>query len=698
MKKWIKKLGLSQEDYYWTGAIVLFIGFIAWITPKTVWNTLPATGGDTGSHFFPLWVLVEKALPHFQIRTWSPGNLMGEPLLLHYFPGPFLFMAFLSLFMPLGLAFNIGTMAPLFAFPMSLYFAMSRMNVSYQFRFAAVAASFLALFNESYSMWGGNATSLLAGQYAHLYALNFLFITIGVIANDLKYKNSYWAAIPTAITALCHSYIFMLLPFVFLSFLVCGDVKKLKQNFKYFFIVGILGILMAAWFLIPQIMHAPWMTGNAMKWEFSNVWKELFPINFRALAVIFLICFPVVTYWIGKDKLEVSQFGRDLLFWLIPIVSCVVMFFIFPKFGLVDVRAVPQINIFFCIIVAYFLVSAVKPLNEGLRLGAVCIFIVFCLAWTKSQISNYPHWVNWNYSGWTAKPKWVNAKEIFEAVKGDFTMPRMSNEHNPVLNDAGTTRIFESLPMFAKRATMESLYQEANQMSPMTYFLQARISKQPSCPIRGWDCTSMNFEGLDDVLKILGVKDLILASDEAKKAVLKNKNLKKTAGSGVFEVWSLDAPVSLVEVVNAEPGQIPMKNYQRVFYDWLLKSNKNPPQYLITHPKSLMPKADYTASECHPSLAVDFNLLKLKTDCPGKLHLVKFAYHPTFKASTGDELFMMSPGFMGIVPSANEVEFKFGQSWLWTFSSLLSALTLLGFLIYHRNSLIDIFFERTEPK
>jgi hypothetical protein len=97
-----KKIKLSQEDQYWIFIIVVYVGFISFITPTTVWNTKPATGGDTGSHFYPLWVLVNESLPHWQIRTWNPGNLMGEPHLLHYFPGPFLLMAFLSIFMPLG--------------------------------------------------------------------------------------------------------------------------------------------------------------------------------------------------------------------------------------------------------------------------------------------------------------------------------------------------------------------------------------------------------------------------------------------------------------------------------------------------------------------------------------------------------------------------------------------------------------------
>jgi hypothetical protein len=516
-----------------------------------------------------------------------------------------------------------------------------------------------------------------------------LFITRGLIATDLKKAESkssfsYWAGLTTAMIALLHTYIFLLLPFVFLGFLAKEPAQNFKRNFIYFVKIGCLGLLLAAWFIIPQAMHSSWMTGNAMRWEFSNVWKELFPINFRPLFAVFLLCVPVTTFWLGKDQLNAKLFGREILFWLIPLASCVVMFFVFPKVGLVDVRAVPQINFIFCILTAYFFTQAIAPFRREFQLGLLSVFVIFCLFWVKKNLFNYPYWVQWNYSSWEAKAKWKDAQKLFDVLKGDFNQPRIANEHSPVLNDVGTTRVFESLPIFAGRANMESLYQEANQMSPFTYLLQARISKQPSCPIRGWDCTVMKFENIEALLKILGVKDLILVSSEAKAAALLNPNLVKTQSIGMFEVQSLQQDVSLVEVIENRPKPIQMQNYQRVFYSWILEAiaKSEPPTYLIANPENALMNARFDRNDCKPSLAVDYNHLSLQTNCPGHLHLIKFAYHPTFQTNTGDPLFMLSPGFIGIVPSAEKVDFKFGQSWLWFFSSVISWLTLVGFFSF----------------
>ena len=61
-----------------------------------IFNTEPATGGDTGSHLWPVVALREYGLAHFNFRPWNPGNYMGEPLLVHYFPLPFILMALAS--------------------------------------------------------------------------------------------------------------------------------------------------------------------------------------------------------------------------------------------------------------------------------------------------------------------------------------------------------------------------------------------------------------------------------------------------------------------------------------------------------------------------------------------------------------------------------------------------------------------------
>src|SRR4051812_7050755 len=61
--------------------------------PRELFSALPATGGDTGSHLWPLVAFREYGFPHLDLRIWNPAHFTGEPLLVHYFPLPFILMA-----------------------------------------------------------------------------------------------------------------------------------------------------------------------------------------------------------------------------------------------------------------------------------------------------------------------------------------------------------------------------------------------------------------------------------------------------------------------------------------------------------------------------------------------------------------------------------------------------------------------------
>ena len=80
-------------------------------------------------------------------------------------------------------------------------------------------------------------------------------------------------------------------------------------------------------------------------------------------------------------------------------------------------------------------------------------------------------------------------------------------------------------------------------------------------------------------------------------------------------------------------------------------------------------------SDCSPTLKVEFNRMKLSTPCPGKVHVLKFNYHPSWRASTGDEFFAVSPGYLAFIPTASEVNLEFGFRDLWQWANLISLST-----------------------
>jgi hypothetical protein len=680
VKQWILK---NRNDLILIWLIALNLGFISALTPTTVWNTEPATGGDTGSHFYPLYTLAKVALPNFQLRTWNPGNLMGEPHLLHYFPTPYLIMAFLSFLIGLGLAFNLGILLPLFSFPLVVYYCLRGLGFRKLTSVFLSTFSLLHLFNESYSMWGGNSSSLLAGQFAHLYAVNFLLLWIGAQARVLnKGTQSLWPALLIVATLTSHPYIALLVPFFCFSFMYLHR-SQWKSLLIYFLKLGGFSLLLSLWFLVPMILNAPWTTGNPMDWIFGNFWNEAIPNNYRAMLIIFVMTLPFLTYQAGAKKLKLDRILSPLLFWGLPALACVGMFFIFPKLGLVDARVIPQIQLFFTIAIGLLLMEALSATSWFVHAALALAISVSGLIFLKNSVKNYPHWIRWNYSSWKAKPKWPNAREVFDFVQGDFSQTRIAGEHHPSLNDTGTTRVWEMAPYFAKRATMESLYQEAAFTAPLTHYLQARISTNPSCPIRGYPCPSMNFEGLENWLSVLGVEHLILSTDATREAAQKNPAFKTSLSSGPFTIMSLVKTPKMVELVTRPPQLTSAKFWKRDFYTWNTEFDMNRPQ-LVIDPElqdrhEIIATAEDTVA-CNPTVRADYNWIELTTNCPGKLHWLKYTYHPTFKADSGDPIYLIAPGHMALIPSQERVLLRFGQSWAWTISAWISFLALLGFL------------------
>lgn len=679
-RKWLQFL---RKAHWWTDFLavsaVLFLFFSQ--APIEIWNSNPATGGDTGSHFFPLVTLVQEGLPNWQVRVWNPGNLGGEPHLTHYFPLPYLIMAFLSLFMPLGKAFNIGTFLPVALFPLSIYFCFRGLKSKFPTPLLAMLASLSFLYNESFSMWGGNILSTLAGQFAHAYAYIFIFLGIGSLNWEIEKKRFPWLSMfMFAGVLLSHFYVALFLPVIFLSFLVSGPSNSFRERFLFLAGSGVGAILLSAWFVVPMIHNAQWNTAFGLVWSGNQFFNEAFPMIFWPFAVavlLFLFVFvlnPRPEKWIEKEwTLIVPLF--------FSIIGCgIIFYFIFPKLGLVDVRVIPTLQLSLCALAAILTGIFLRRFFSSPWVWFWTLPLSFLMIWWPIRsVHNLSPWMEWNYSGWESKSAYPQLKNLVEAVKGNFSQSRIIYENSDLSNAAGTMRVFEMLPYFAQRATLESVYMQATILAPEAFYLQALISKAPSCPFPNFKCSSYDVPKVIPYLRLMGVGDLILITPEVRQQADSVEALKKTGDFGNWHLYHLEEPAPLVEVLKEAPEFIEKKNFKNDFYKWFLDYTGSE-RFLVIAPEEKYERireASLGTGNCHPEVDVDFNQIVLRTNCPGKFHFLKFAYHSTWEASSRDELYLMSPGFIGLIPSRKEVVLSWGRHWLWTVSDAISWLVFL---------------------
>lgn len=666
------------------GALAVFLIRIA---PKEILNSLPATGGDTGSHFWPLHTLLHEGLPNGQVRIWNPGNLGGEPHLVHYFPLPYFVMAFLSLFMSDGEAFNLGTYIPVVLLPFSVYLTARLLNLRWPTPIISALTSTFVTLSEGYSMWGGNLLSTLAGQFAHMYALNFFFLGVGTLGLEIRGKRKpFLSPILFAGVIISHSYLMLGLPLLAFGLLIYSFGKNYKDALKHLVVSGLLSALLSLWFLVPLLMNAPWTTPFSMKWRTENLLREAFPPLLDPMLVV------------GAASLLTLVFFRDWVtikksfVWIILGACYTCYYFIFPALGLVDIRALPQ--------VVHFAAFAIAVLTGEVlgRFLPVLSFMILPLIYGGSLgwISDHTHndvWTKWNYSGWQSKKLYPDLQALSDFLRGTFSDGRVAYEHSDINSAAGSLRVFEMLPYFASRATLESLYMQATLLALPVYHFQSEISKTPSCPFPELKCSSPDLLKAKVHMDLLGATNLILISDDLlSKAKEQSEWLKKEKTFGPWHLFKNQNDPKLVEVLNHEPEIIDRGNFKESFYQWFREFYPGKP-FLISL-KALEEKeklqiifktSTSKIENCSPTVQVDFHGITLNTNCPGKLHLLKFAYHFTWKANTGDELYLISPGMIALVPSAEQVRLTFGDSIIWRISGWISCATffLLISMIWH---------------
>jgi hypothetical protein len=686
-RKWLLALHQSQIVIDIVAIWAVIFSFL-YFAPPDILNALPATGGDTGSHYWPLHTLVHQALPNWHIRVWNPGNLGGEPHLTHYFPLPYLLMAFLSLFVPLGTAFNIGSIFPVIVFPICVYYCFRGLKMKFPTPLLAMAASLSFLYNESFSMWGGNTLSTLAGQFAHVYAFNFFLLGIGCLKWEMGKRKTPWISMWLfSFVLISHFYVALLMPIVFLVFLLFEKSENFKERLRKLCIVGVGANLLSIWFILPMLHNSPWNTAFGLKWGGANLINEILPKIFWPFLVVAVIGLLAIIILKITKAMATDYFSLILLVALFVLGSG--LYFIFPKFGLVDVRVIPALQLALVLIAAVVVSQLLNFYFSQPFVFLISLLLTGILFWWPlKSVVNFPGWMIWNYSGWQSKTAYPDLQKLSEKIKGDFSMGRVIYENNDYSNAAGTVRVFEMLPYFAGRSTLESVYMQATVLAPAAFYLQAVISKTPSCPFPNYQCTGYDVRRMKNYSQLMGISDLILITQELRDQADQVDFLEKSEKFGGWYLYSFKEKPHLVEKVTKDVSWTSEEKFKADFYDWFRNYKPDDPLIAVDRKmdkklfeeKMAKSKELTNKTDCDPQLKVEFDQMTLQTKCPGQLHVIKFAFHPTWKASSHDPLFLVSPGFIALFPSQEKITLKWGQHWIWDLADLLSWMTALSWL------------------
>jgi len=167
-------------------------------------NTTP-NGGDMGAHVWGPAYLRDVLLPSGRLNGWTMDWYAGMPAYRFYMIPPALVIVALNVVFPYGIAFKIVAVTGLVLFPVSCWafgrLARFRYPMPELFAFAALCFAL----DESFSIYGGNLKSTMAGEFSFSIAITAMMFGLGLLARGLETgKYRAWAALLLAFAAVSH--------------------------------------------------------------------------------------------------------------------------------------------------------------------------------------------------------------------------------------------------------------------------------------------------------------------------------------------------------------------------------------------------------------------------------------------------------------------------------------------------------------
>ena len=733
----------SQHDStpLWVPAIGVGIAVLAILVvmnPPLLLRANTPTGGDMGAHSAVPAYLRDMLLPEGRILGWSNDWFAGFPFLYFYFPLPALATVLLDLLLPYGVAFKLVTILGLLALPPATYFLVRTMGFSRMTSTVAGAAGGAFVFMESFSIYGGNIPSTLAGEYSFSWSFAFTLIYIALLIQAVRdgRRRIALAGFVLGLTALTH--LITTLAAIIASLTIMrwkGGLKKVTSSWA-------IGFGVAAFWAIPLLTRIAF--SSDMAWVPLTGWKNVLPEELWMLLIpavlglviaarrsskstplIALTVLPVVYYWLIQaipDWLP-ARFhqiqgklwnGRFLPFfyfgvwvfagialgvalkWLsrhlprhmgvvwvrgLVAVGAIVPFFVSDKVTLGASSGWVVIGIGACAIAATFALPKQVAAGTVLPVGGAFVVIAAALA----GMSFIPGWVQWNYTGYEGK---TDAPEYFALMDTLDQLPpgRVQWEYNKDQNKYGTPMALMLIPYWTEERdpTMEGLFFESSLTTSFHFLNQAEMSYEPSSPIPGLRYHRFDFERGLKHLALYDIRYYVTYTDEAKQKAMDRPELRHIADSGPFSIFELPTS-SLVDVATYVPSVYDGSDFTRATLDWYDNIDEldrwlvadGPGDWPRVGGDLILPAIPEPETGVVSDVQLTNDRISFHTTAVGVPHMIKVSYFPDWRANGAEGPYRAAPSTMVVIPTQQNVVLQFHASPAEKAANVVTIVTLL---------------------
>ena len=224
--------------------------FVFWqLRPDLLFAATTPAGGDMAAHVWGPAYLRDHLLSSGRLSGWAPDWYAGFPAYHFYMVLPSLAIAVASFVIPYGVAFKLVSVAGLVTLPLAAALFVRLAGMRFPAPAIAAMITLPFLFDTSFSIYGGNVASTLAGEFAYSISLSLMLVYLGVVLRGLRTgRHRVLAGVLLALVGLTH-----LIPAVFATAAtaVALAMRPGRRPLRWVAIVGALGAALAAFWLLP---------------------------------------------------------------------------------------------------------------------------------------------------------------------------------------------------------------------------------------------------------------------------------------------------------------------------------------------------------------------------------------------------------------------------------------------------------------
>ena len=446
--------------------------------PELILRNNTPTGGDMGAHVYGPAFLRDFLLPHFRLTGWSNDWYSGFPMYRFYMVLPALAVLLIDLILPYGIALKIIAVLGILTLPVCVWLFGKFAKFLFPIPELLTLASVVFLYDESFTIYGGNIASTMAGEFSFSISLSLAILTFGLLIRAFEeHRGKMLTAVVLALSALSHGIVLL---FVFGGVVLLAAIWYTKKTTITAVTISVTAILLSSFWVLPFLTGHAYMTD--MKYEprpsgaSDSFWKMYFPLaTFWDVLIFVFACVGFAVFvkrrnrtgiWMGVYCVVLVfgvYFGRESLpviglLWnprLLPFLYLLRYFLMFvgmyesviwlmgfyqlQRLGrqaltrspdqelipLASVRENPRFNLSWITAMTVLVVGVIGFRFQEMPFGKITTnaagetIYKWGLITTKASNDGFVDgWARWNFTGYEGKSAYAEYRTVVETMKG----------------------------------------------------------------------------------------------------------------------------------------------------------------------------------------------------------------------------------------------------------------------------------------